>query len=125
MEYKIIFSSFNNTSILVDTYMIQHSQKLTELFSVNKEIILPDINPEIFSHIYAYINNRKSDNTDSFALTLIKNMPFNVFVDVVLTCEFLHIDSFNDIISKYFKNLLHNNPEFILSTYIDNTDDFE
>lgn len=123
MEYKIIFSDYNCVSILVDKGAIHESPKLVNLFNdihgMKPQVVLTGIDPQIFSHVLAYIKHRAACPKDSeeFAKTLINNMDSNTFFDVVKAADFLGITSLVDISTKFFKNLLNEDPEKIRKMY--------
>ena len=119
MDYKIIFTGYNNSSTLIDLNIIKKIPKLFELYNINinnRDINLDRVNPEIFSHILAFIKYHECDNINMID-SMMKNISYEIFIDLVPTVEYLQIDIMLNYLSRYFKNLLNNDPEYVKKLY--------
>jgi hypothetical protein len=119
MDYKIIFTDYNNSSTLVDLNIINKIPKIFEMYNnntSNRDIYLDKVNPEIFSHILAFIKYHETDNILMID-TMIKNISYDIFVDLIPTVEYLQLNIMLNYLSRYFKNLLNNDPEYIKKLY--------
>jgi hypothetical protein len=119
MDYKIIFTDYNNSSTLVDLNIINKIPKIFEIYNnntSNRDIYMDKVNPEIFSHILAFIKYHETDNILMID-TMIKNISYDIFVDLIPTVEYLQLNIMLNYLSRYFKNLLNNDPEYIKKLY--------
>ena len=119
MDYKIIFTDYNNSSTLVDLNIINKIPKIFEMYNnntSNRDIYMDKVNPEIFSHILAFIKYHETDNILMID-TMIKNISYDIFVDLIPTVEYLQLNIMLNYLSRYFKNLLNNDPEYIKKLY--------